>query len=181
LTDKTTAFWKTNSKGDLKMKSIFTIIRWIILAAILAFIPCTNGFGQGQREGNLSEGYGTYDMMGQNPDEILEYGQRMMRYGFSNGTGASYKYPGYDRNLSDATVKKLNTEQEAFIKITEALRQRIYEKELYLKVELAKKEPDKNTALNLQKELSEARGEFEQLMIQHLIKMKSINLEAIKK
>lgn len=163
------------------MKSIFTMKRLIMLAAIMVLIPCSNGFAQGSREGNLSEGYGTYDMMGQNPDEILEYGLRMMRYGFNDGTGASYKYPGYDRNLSDTTVKKLNTEQEAFLKITEALRQIIYEKELYLKVELAKKEPDKDTALIFQKELSGARGEFEQLMIQHLIRMKSINLEALKK
>lgn len=163
------------------MGNIFSLKKWFMLAAILVFIPWSNGFGQGSREGNLSEGYGTYDMMGQNPDEILEYGRKMMRYGFNEGSGASYKYPGYDRYLSDATIKKLNTEQEAFIKITEALRQTIYEKELYLKVELAKKEPDKNTALIFQKELSEARGEFEQLMIQHLIRMKSINLEAIKK
>lgn len=163
------------------MENILTMKRWIILTAIMIFIPCSNGFGQGSREGNLSEGYGAYDMMGQNPDEILDYGRKMMRYGFNDGAGASYKYPGYDRNLSDTTVKKLNTEQEAFIKITEALRQKIYEKELYLKVELAKKEPDKDTALIFQKELSAARGEFEQLMIQHLIRMKSINLEAIKK
>jgi hypothetical protein len=163
------------------MEKILNMKRWAILAVIMIFIPCSNGFAQGSREGNLSEGYGAYDMMGQNPDEILEYGRNMMRYGFSEGVSASYKYPGYDRYLSNETVKKLNDEQELFIKITEALRQTIYEKELYLKVELAKKEPDKDIALIFQRELSGARGEYEQLMIQHLIRMKSINLEAVKK
>jgi hypothetical protein len=40
------------------------------------------------------------------------------------------------------TIKKLNAEQEVFIKATEGLRQTIYEKELYLKAELVKKDPD---------------------------------------
>jgi hypothetical protein len=53
--------------------------------------------------------------------------------------GGNNKYPGYDNYLSDATRKKLNAEQESFIKATEDLRQTIYEKELYLKAELVKK------------------------------------------
>ncbi len=163
------------------MKSFFIMKRLIMLAAILAFIPCSNGFAQGGRGDNLGEGYGSYSMTGQDPNEILEYGRKMMRYGFNEGVSASYKYPGYESNLSNETVKKLNTEQEAFIKTTENLRQTIYEKELYIKVELAKREPDNNTALSFQKELSVARGEFEQLMIQHLIRMKKINMEAERK
>jgi hypothetical protein len=154
---------------------------WIVLVIILTFIPVSNGFAQGGREENLGEGYGSYGMMGQDPEEILEYGRKIMRYGFNEGAGASYKYPGYDRYLSNETVKKLNAEQETFLKMTEDLRQTIYEKELYLKVELAKKEPDKDTALGFQRTLSDARGKFEQLMIQHLIRMKKINQEAEKK
>ena len=163
------------------MKKIYTNHLWIILVIILTFIPVYSGFAQGGRGDNLSDGYGSYNMMGQNPDEILEYGRKMMRYGFNEGSGASYKYPGYDRYLKDETVKKLNTEQEAFIMTTEDLRQTIYEKELYLKVELSKKEPDSATALGFQKELSDARGKYEQLMVQHLIRMKKINLDAEKK
>jgi hypothetical protein len=94
--------------------------------------------------------------------------------------GGSNKYPGYDRYLGDDTIKKLNAEQEAFIKATEEFRQTIYEKELYLKAELAKKDPDTATALGFQKNISEARGKFEQKMIEHLIRMKKINLEAEK-
>ena len=161
------------------MRNTFTNKLWIILVIILTFIPYSNAFGQGRRQDSLGDGYGSYGMMGQDPDEILEYGRKMMRYGFHEGTaGGSNKYPGYDRYLNNETVKKLNAEQEAFIRVTEDLRQTIYEKELYLKVELSKKEPDIATALGFQKELSDASGKFEQQMIQHLLRMKKINLEA---
>lgn len=135
------------------------------------------------RSGDYKEGYGTYRTMGQNPDEILEYGRAMMRSGFreTGMSGGASKYPGYDGHLSDVTIKKLNAEQESFIKSTEVLRQTIYEKELYLKAELVKRQPDIVTALGFQKEISEARGQFEHKMIEHLIQMKMINLEAERK
>ncbi|MBN1849334.1 MAG: hypothetical protein JW932_12190 [Deltaproteobacteria bacterium] len=47
-----------------------------------------------------------------------------------------------------------NAEQEDFIKVTEDLRRMIYEKEFYLKVELAKKEPDTAIALSFQKNIN---------------------------
>ena len=152
---------------------------------VLLFLLASNALGQDvTSSGGHREGYGAYGMMGQNPDEILEYGHSMMRYGFreSGMPSGSSKYPGYDGHSSDATIKMLNVEQEAFIKATETLRQTIYEKELYLKAELVKKQPDVVTALGFQKEISEARGQFpEQKMIEHLIQMKMINLEAEKK
>jgi hypothetical protein len=155
----------------------------LILAMVALSMLASTASGQEMmRSGGYDEGYGVYGMMGQDPDEILAYGRSMMRYGFreTSMSGGANKYPGYDRHLSDATVKKLNAEQESFIQSTEALRQRIYEKELYLKAELVKKQPDVVTALGFQKEISEARGQFEQKMIKHLIQMKIINLEAKK-
>lgn len=53
-----------------------------------------------------------------------------------------------------------------------------YEKELYLKAELVKKEPNVEKALSLQDEISEAEGKFKQKMIGHLLRMKKINREA---
>jgi hypothetical protein len=50
-----------------------------------------------------------------------------------------------------------------------------------LKAELAKKDPDTATALGFQKNISDARVKFEQKMIEHLIRMKKINMEALKK
>ena len=156
----------------------------LITAMVVLFLLATSALGQEMmRSGGHKEGYGAYGAMGQNPEEILAYGRAMMRYGFreTGMPGGSSKYPGYDGQVSDATIKKLNAEQESFIRSTEALRQTIYEKELYLKAELVKKQPDIVTALGFQKEISEARGKFEQKMIEHLIQMKTINLEAERK
>ena len=155
----------------------------IIPAMVLTFMLASNAFGQDRRAENYSEGYGSHGMMGQDPDEILRYGREMMRYDFHEKgmPGGSSKYPGYNSYLNDDTIKKLNAEQKEFIKATENFRQTIYEKELYLKVELAKKDPDTATALSFQKDISEARGKFEQKMIEHLIRMKKINQEAEKR
>ena len=60
-------------------------------------------------------------------------------------------------------------------------RQTIYDKALYLQAELVKKQPDTVTALGFQKEVSEACGKFEQKMVEHLILMKLMNLEAERK
>lgn len=153
----------------------------LIPAMFVFFLLASSALGQDMMgSGGHKEGYGAYGTMGQNPDEILAYGRAMMRYGFreSGMAGGSSKYPGYDGYLSNATIKKLNAEQESFIKATEVLRQTIYEKELYLKAELVKKQPDIVTALGFQNEISVARGQFEQKMIEHLIQMKMINLEA---
>lgn len=170
-------------QGDnvMCLKRIYSL--WLILAIVMLSLLATNSLGQEMMSSaGFEEGYGVYGMMGQDPDEILEYGRAMMRYGFreTGMSGGSSKYPGYDRHLSDDTVKKLNAEQESFIKSTEALRQTIYEKELYLKAELVKRQPDRVTALGFQEEISKARSRFEQKMIEHLIQMKIINLEAKK-
>jgi hypothetical protein len=116
-------------------------------------------------------------------DDRMKYGRDMMRYVFHEMgmPGGTNKYPGYYSYLSDATIKKLNAEQESFIKATEDLRQTIYEKELYLNAELVKKAPDTAIALSLQNIISETRGKFEQQMIEHIIRMKKINLEAERK
>ena len=146
----------------------------IMLVMVLPVILALSAFGEDFGAGIYREGYGAYGTMGQDPDEILKYGHEMMRYGFreSGMSGGPSSYPGYSGQLGDGTIKELNAEQEAFILGTETLRQTIYEKELYLKAELVKKEPDAVTALNFQKNISDAKGRFEQKMIEHLIRMK---------
>jgi len=155
----------------------------IILILVMVFIFASNAFGQNTGSGSFRDGYGSSGAMGQNPDDLMKYGRDMMRYGFHEMgmPGGTNKYPGYHRYLSDATIKKLNAEQESFIRATEDLRQTIYEKELYLKAELVKKSPDLIIALSFQNEISETRGIFEQHMIEHIIRMKKINLDAERK
>ena len=152
----------------------------IILGVVLLLILAMNAFCQDARAESYREGYGAYGMMGQDPDAILKYGNELMRYGFheTGMSGGLDKYPGYEGNLKNKTINKLNIEQKAFIIATENLRQTIYEKELYLKAELVKKDPDAATALRFQNDISEDRWKFEQKMIAHVIRMKKINSEA---
>ncbi len=167
-------------KGDHLMRNSILKRVSIISAMILAFMAPSAVFCQDTTSVSYKEGYGSYGMMGQDPGEIIKYDRDMMRYGFyeSGMPGGHNKYPGYARDLNDETIKKLNAEQKSFIKATEGLRQEIYEKELYLKAELAKKNPDTAIALGFQKDISDARGNFEQKMIAHVIRMKKINFEA---
>lgn len=155
----------------------------LLLIMVFPFMLVSYSWGRDLRVGGYRDGYGSYETMGQDPDELIKYGQDMMRYGFHEVgmPGGSNKYPGYRRDLSDETIKKLNTEQESFIRATEDLRQTIYEKELYLKAELVKRDPDTAVVLGFQKIISETRGKFEQKMIVHLIRMKKINVEAEKR
>ena len=104
----------------------------LILTLTLILMLGSNAFGQDMRTGRYTKGYGAYETMGQDPDEILKYGHSMMRCGFHEKgvSGGSNQYPGYNRYLKNETIKKLNNEQAAFIEATQDLRQTIYEKEL---------------------------------------------------
>ena len=161
-------------------RNIIKVLMITSAIALTFFFGAGDTFSQDMDAIMHSGGYGDYNMMGQDPDAVLLYGRHMMRYGFREKgmPGGSYKYPGYSSKLNESTIKELNAEQEAFIEATESFRQAIYEKELYLKAELAKKEPDKGLALQYQNDISDARGKYEQIMIEHIIRMKKINLAA---
>ncbi len=106
------------------MKNSISIIVSIILAMASPFMWASNASAQDKGPGGYRNGYGSYETMGQNPDELMKYGQDMMRYGFHEMgmPGGSNKYPGYGGSISDGTIKKLNAEQEAFITATQNLR-----------------------------------------------------------
>ncbi|MEJ2657395.1 MAG: periplasmic heavy metal sensor [Desulfobacterales bacterium] len=89
-----------------------------------------------------------------------------------------YGYPGYGYmmdNLSNEQIQKMNEQREAFFKSTEDLRQKIYQKRLALESELAKKNPDAKTALNLQKEISDLKSQIDQKRIEQYLEMKKID------
>jgi len=83
--------------------------------------------------------------------------------------------PGFADELSDDEIKKLNDERKAFLNETKSLRNDIYVKDLELRAEIAKDNPDMEKATNLQKEISDLNTRFDQKMLQHRIKMKKIN------
>ena len=78
---------------------------------------------------------------------------------------------GYQGNLSDDQIDKLNNERQAFFEDTRGVRGNIYQKKLELRSEMAKKDPDAKKAVSLQKEISELKGQLAQKRIEHRLKM----------
>ena len=81
-------------------------------------------------------------------------------------------------NLTEEQVKQLKAARKAFFDATGDLRQAIRVKHLELRAELAKKAPDSEKALALQKELSGFKDQMAQKRIEHLIKLKAQYPEA---
>jgi len=90
----------------------------------------------------------------------------------------SFGYGNRMGNLSDDEIQQMNTQREAFLKATEDLRQKTYEKELALQSEFAKENPDAKKAAKIQKEISELRAQLDQKRIDHMIEMRNINPNA---
>jgi len=82
-----------------------------------------------------------------------------------------YAGPGNQGDLSDEEIARLDTERQAFLKDTAELRDGLYQKDLELRSELAKKEPDAQKALGLQTEISDLRGQLDQKQLAHRLKM----------
>jgi hypothetical protein len=109
------------------------------------------------------------------------YGRGMMGPGAYEGYGMGPGMMGYredgDSNwgdLSKEDVAKIQKEQTTFFKATEKLRQNIYAKELELRSEFAKENPDAAKAANLQKELSELEGQLDQKRVDHMMTLRKI-------
>lgn len=99
------------------------------------------------------------------------YGDHMgPRYGMHRGWGDAPR--GYQSNLSDEDIAKLDKERQAFFEATSDLREKLYQKELELRSELAKPEPDAKKAAGLQKEISNLESQFDQKRLDHRIRMR---------
>ncbi len=95
------------------------------------------------------------------------------------GKGGWDRGPGYGRGsmmeeLTDEQVKAIEEERNAFRKETESLRQNLNVKELELRTELARENPDAKKALALQKEISGLESDLDQKRIEHMLKMQKI-------
>ena len=66
----------------------------------------------------------------------------------------------------------MQKERNAFIESTRELRGKHYQKELELRAELAKQNPDAKRAAELQKEVSAIKAELGQKRLEHQLKMK---------
>jgi Spy/CpxP family protein refolding chaperone len=104
------------------------------------------------------------------------YGNHMgsgygMHRGWADGP-RGYGGQGYQSDLSDEDLTRLNKERQAFFEATSDLREQLYQKELELRSELAKPEPDAKNAAGLQKEISSLEGQLDQKRLDQRIKMK---------
>jgi zinc resistance-associated protein len=81
-------------------------------------------------------------------------------------------------DLNDDEIEKLEKERNAYFEATEDLRQDLYARELELRSELAKKNPDSKKAAKLQNEVSKLEAKLDQKHIDHMIKMRKINPNA---
>lgn len=85
------------------------------------------------------------------------------RGGYGPGQG------GYYSNLSDEEIAKLDQQRSEFFKSTENIRQKLYEKELALRSELAKENPDTSKASSLQNEISKLQSDLDQKRLDYEI------------
>lgn len=100
--------------------------------------------------------------------------------GYCRGQGGGWSQrgsaaPGYQGNLSDQDTAKLNQERQAFFEDTRELREKLNQKELELRSEMAKQDPDVKIAVALQKEISDLEGQLDQKRVEQRIKMQKEN------
>ncbi len=118
-------------------------------------------------------------------------------YAFA-GRGMGYGHHGWDRHgsdwhhegrgghgyghmmgdLSDEDIKNLDKTHSDFLKSTKNLRQDLYAKELELRSEFAKQNPDTNRAIKLQKDISNLKAKLDQEHLEHMIQIRRINPDA---
>jgi len=86
---------------------------------------------------------------------------------------------GFDRgfrgNLSDEALKEVTKERDAFFEATGELRRQIRQKKLELRAELAKDTPDAGKAVQIQKDVSKLKADFDGQRIEHRLRMKKIH------
>ena len=84
---------------------------------------------------------------------------------------------GYQGNLSDEQITRLDKERQAFFVETRSLRENLYQKELELRSELAKEDPDAQKAAGLQAQISDLTAQLDQKRIDQRLKMQKENPE----
>jgi len=86
--------------------------------------------------------------------------------GYGSGGGA---------DLTDEEIAALQKERNAFFEQTRDLRDKLYQKGLELRAEMAKQNPDAKKAAELQKEVSGLEGELAQKTLDQRLKMQKDN------
>jgi Spy/CpxP family protein refolding chaperone len=95
----------------------------------------------------------------------------------SGGGQRGYAPSGDPGNMSDEQITRLDKQRQAFFEETRNLRENLYQKELELRSELAKEDPDGQKAAGLQAEISGLTAQLDQKRIDRRLKMQKDNPE----
>jgi Spy/CpxP family protein refolding chaperone len=82
---------------------------------------------------------------------------------------------GHHAHLSEEQAKKIEQERQAYGEQTRELKAQIYQKNLELRAEIAKLQPDAKRAAELQKELSNMEAQLDGKHIDHVLRIKAID------
>jgi Spy/CpxP family protein refolding chaperone len=122
-------------------------------------------------------GFGAYAFAGWG----MEYGHHGWGRHGSDWHHEGWGGPGYGNmmgDMSDEDIKNLNKTHSDFFKSTKYLRQDLNAKELELRSEFAKQNPDANKAIKLQEEISNLKTKLDQEHLEHMIQIRKINPDA---
>ena len=151
-----------NRKKLAKLIGIFTVITVVGFVTYALADQSTTGTQSNQR------------MQG---DQMRSHGQGWEN---SRSNRKNWSYGGQENmgNMSAEDMQKMRQERDAFLKETEGLRQNLYNKDLELRNELAKQNPDDRKVSNLQKEISQLKTQLYQKRDEHMVNMQKINPNA---
>lgn len=135
-----------------KTGKIFMVLAIVAVLGIAVTSFAGWGRGHGGYGSHMGPGYG-------------------MHRGWADGP-RGYGGRGYQSDLSAEDITRLDKERQAFFEATSDLRENLYQKELELRSELAKTEPDAKKAAGIQKEISNLESQFDQKRLEHRIKMR---------
>lgn len=137
-------------------------LRTTLIAGLVLMVGTAVAFAHGGWGGGRGGGRGP--MMNCQDDPTMGpsgYGPYVRGYGGPN-------------RLTEEELAKLEPIREKFLAKTEELRLNINEKQFALRQEMIKKNPDEKKAVQLQKELSELRGQFEQKAFEHRLEIRKL-------
>lgn len=106
-------------------------------------------------------------------DADTEQNMVSKRRGEMRGLGKMQRNLGTEA-LTEEQIETLKEERSAFKTATRDLRMELQSKNLALKSELAKKEPDVKTAKSLQEDISSLTAELAMIRLEHVLEMKEI-------
>ncbi|MEE9117020.1 MAG: hypothetical protein V3U02_00310 [Calditrichia bacterium] len=143
-----------------KKVKIFMVLAMVAVLGIA--VTSFAGWGRGNGGyGMMGSGYG---MMGS--------GYGMMGPGYGPQRGGN-NGSGYYGNSGNEEMARFNKEHEAFYEETRLLEEKLLQKELELRSELAKPEPDGKKAGGIQKEITDLEGQLSQKRSDHELHMRS--------